>query len=126
MLCLGVTREQVGISELPKERTQSEMAEALRCAGRGTHGEIENRIGASPVTGWRRPCMRVVVCFSINQGKLLREHRGVTAGGRRGRGSDESRGAQLPKSKVSVRKEVDSEEYHSTVEADLPTAKKGT
>ncbi|RWV88130.1 hypothetical protein GW17_00049808 [Ensete ventricosum] len=36
------------------------------------------------------------------------------------------RGAQLPKSKVSVRKEVDSKEYQSVVEADLPIAKKGT
>ncbi|RZS26345.1 hypothetical protein BHM03_00059671 [Ensete ventricosum] len=50
----------------------------------------ENRIGASPVTRWRRPCMRVVVCLSIDQG----EHRGVEAVGRKGRGSDdESRGA---------------------------------
>ncbi|RZR96875.1 hypothetical protein BHM03_00025993 [Ensete ventricosum] len=31
----GVTREWVGKGELPKERTQSEVAEALRCAGRG-------------------------------------------------------------------------------------------
>ncbi|RWV79455.1 hypothetical protein GW17_00059411 [Ensete ventricosum] len=51
---------------------------------------------------------------------------GVEAGGRKGRGSDdESSGAQLPKSKVSVRKEVDSEEHHSAVEADLPIAKEG-
>ncbi|RWW08163.1 hypothetical protein GW17_00028417 [Ensete ventricosum] len=35
-----INYSEVGISELPKERTQSEMAEALRCAGRGTHGEI--------------------------------------------------------------------------------------
>ncbi|RZR74091.1 hypothetical protein BHM03_00032063 [Ensete ventricosum] len=39
---------------------------------------------------------------------------GVEAGGRKGRGSDnESSGAQLPKSKASVRKEVDSKERHS-------------
>ncbi|RRT36934.1 hypothetical protein B296_00036925 [Ensete ventricosum] len=50
----------------------------------------------------------------------------VEAGGRKGRGSDdESSGAQLPKSKASVRKEVDSEEHHSAVEADLPMAKEG-
>ncbi|RWV96615.1 hypothetical protein GW17_00040657 [Ensete ventricosum] len=60
-----------------------------------------------------RPCMRVVVCLSIDQGELLGGHSGVEAGGRKGRGSDdESSGAQLPKSKASVRKEVDSEEHH--------------
>ncbi|RWW39044.1 hypothetical protein BHE74_00055661 [Ensete ventricosum] len=52
---------------------------------------------------------------------------GVEASSRKGRGSDaESRGAQLPKSKASVRKEVDSEECYSAVEADLPIVKKGT
>ncbi|RWV77805.1 hypothetical protein GW17_00061323, partial [Ensete ventricosum] len=66
------------------------------------------------------------VCLSIDQGKLLRERRGVEAGGRKGRGSDdESRGTQLPKSKASVRKEVDSEECHSAIETDLPIAKNG-
>ncbi|RWV85417.1 hypothetical protein GW17_00052794 [Ensete ventricosum] len=44
----------------------------------------------------------------------------------RGRGSDDdSSGAQLPKSKASVRNEVDSEEHHRAVEADLPIAKEG-
>ncbi|RWW55863.1 hypothetical protein BHE74_00037464 [Ensete ventricosum] len=58
--------------------------------------------------------------------KLLGGHSGVEAGGRKGRGSDdESSGAQLPKSKVSVIKEVDSEEHHNAVEADLPIVKKG-
>ncbi|RZS20095.1 hypothetical protein BHM03_00052572, partial [Ensete ventricosum] len=67
----------------------------------------------------------VAVCLSIDQGELLGGHSGVEAGGRKGRGSDdESSGAQLPKSKVSVRKEVDSEEHHNAVEADLPIAKK--
>ncbi|RRT83927.1 hypothetical protein B296_00011432 [Ensete ventricosum] len=52
---------------------------------------------------------------------------GVEAGGRKGRGSDdESEGAQLPKSNASIRREVDSEEYHSAVEADLPIVKKET
>ncbi|RWV91220.1 hypothetical protein GW17_00046508 [Ensete ventricosum] len=42
------------------------------------------------------------------------------SGSRKGRGSDnESSGAQLPKSKTSVTKEVDSEEHHNAVEADL-------
>ncbi|RWW50463.1 hypothetical protein BHE74_00043261, partial [Ensete ventricosum] len=49
---------------------------------------------------------------------------GVEAGGRKGRRSDdESSEAQLPKSKASVRKEVDSEEHYSVVEADLPIVK---
>ncbi|RWW47023.1 hypothetical protein BHE74_00047025 [Ensete ventricosum] len=59
------------------------------------------------------------------RGELLGGH-GVEASGRKGRGSDdESSGAQLPKSKASVRKEVDSEEHHSAVETDLPIAKEG-
>ncbi|RRT34597.1 hypothetical protein B296_00036176 [Ensete ventricosum] len=36
---------------------------------------------------------------------------------------DESNGAQLPKSKASVRKEVDLEEHHSAVETDLSIVK---
>ncbi|RWW02237.1 hypothetical protein GW17_00034683 [Ensete ventricosum] len=61
--------------------------------------------------------MRVVVCLSIDQGELLGGHSGVEVGGRKGRGSgDESSGAQLPKSKASIRKEVDSEEHHSAAE----------
>ncbi|RRT59775.1 hypothetical protein B296_00014360 [Ensete ventricosum] len=66
------------------------------------------------------------VYLSIDQGELLGGHNGVEAGGRKGRGSDdESRGAQLPKSKASVSKEVDSEEHHSAAEADLLIAKEG-
>ncbi|RWW02827.1 hypothetical protein GW17_00034067 [Ensete ventricosum] len=85
----------------------------------------ENRIGMSPTTIWQRPCIQVAVCLSINQGKLLKEHKSVQVGGRKGRVSDdESRGAQLPKSKVSVRKVVDSEECHNTAKVDLPIVKK--
>ncbi|RZR88937.1 hypothetical protein BHM03_00016601 [Ensete ventricosum] len=59
----------------------------------------ENRIGASLATRWWRPCIRVAVYLSIDQGELLGEYRGVKAGGQKGRGSvDESGGAQLPKS----------------------------
>ncbi|RWV91933.1 hypothetical protein GW17_00045739 [Ensete ventricosum] len=36
------------------------------------------------------------------------------------------KGLSYPKSKASVRKEVDSEECHSAAEADLPIVKKGT
>ncbi|RWW84427.1 hypothetical protein BHE74_00006954 [Ensete ventricosum] len=70
--------------------------------------------------------MRVVVYLSIDQGELLGRHSSVEAGGRKWRGSDdESSGAQLPKSKASVRKEVDSEEHHSATKADLLVAKEG-
>ncbi|RRT48731.1 hypothetical protein B296_00014165 [Ensete ventricosum] len=60
------------------------------------------------------------------EAELLGGHSGVEAGGRKGRGSDdESSGAQLPKSNTSIRKEVDSKEHHSALEADLPIAKEG-
>ncbi|RWV86502.1 hypothetical protein GW17_00051601 [Ensete ventricosum] len=50
----------------------------------------------------------------------------VEADGRKGQGSDdESSGAQLPKSKASVGKEVDSEEHYSAAKVDLPIAKEG-
>ncbi|RWW22084.1 hypothetical protein GW17_00013717 [Ensete ventricosum] len=35
ILHLGVIQEWVGKGELPKERTQSKVAEALRCVGKG-------------------------------------------------------------------------------------------
>ncbi|RZS05267.1 hypothetical protein BHM03_00035743 [Ensete ventricosum] len=86
----------------------------------------ENRIGTSPAIRWRRPCLRVTVYLSIDHGELLGGYSGVEAGGRKRQGSDdESNGAQLPKSKASVRKEVDSEEHHNAVKADLLIAKKG-
>ncbi|RWW14843.1 hypothetical protein GW17_00021351 [Ensete ventricosum] len=89
--------------------------------------DAKNRIDTSPTTGWRRPCTKVVVYLSIDHGKLLGEHRGVKAGSRKRRASDdESRGAQLPKSKASIRMEVDSEECHNVAEADLLIAKKRT
>ncbi|RWV84200.1 hypothetical protein GW17_00054105, partial [Ensete ventricosum] len=86
----------------------------------------ENRIGASPATRWRRLCMRVAAYLSIDQGEMLGGHSSVEVSGRKGRGSDdESSGAQLSKSKVSLRKEVDSEEHHSAAEANLPIMKEG-
>ncbi|RRT37749.1 hypothetical protein B296_00032989 [Ensete ventricosum] len=90
----------------------------------GVTQEWENRISVSPATRWQRPCMGVAICISIDQGELLGGHNGVEAGDRKGRGrDDESNGAQLPKSTVSVRKEMDSEEHHSAVEADLSIVK---
>ncbi|RZR87827.1 hypothetical protein BHM03_00015290 [Ensete ventricosum] len=81
---------------------------------RTTEGEVRLQVPVSPIEGTRL------------YKELLGAHSSVEAGGRKGRGSDdESSGAQLPKSKVSVRKEVDSEEHHSAAEADLPIAKEG-
>ncbi|RZR86434.1 hypothetical protein BHM03_00013641 [Ensete ventricosum] len=51
----------------------------------------------------------------------------MEVGGRKERESDdESKRAQLPKSKALVRNEVESEEYRSVAEADLLVAKKGS
>ncbi|RWW29112.1 hypothetical protein GW17_00006377 [Ensete ventricosum] len=66
---------------------------------------------------WRRPYDVVageLDCFSAHI--RLREP---------DKSEDKADGAQLPKSKASVRKEVDSEERHSAAEADLPIAKEG-
>ncbi|RRT41210.1 hypothetical protein B296_00057051 [Ensete ventricosum] len=46
-------------------------------------------------------------------------------GARQVQGQGRSSGAQLPKSKASVRKEVDSEEHHSAIDADLSIVKEG-
>ncbi|RRT31537.1 hypothetical protein B296_00049185 [Ensete ventricosum] len=111
MLHTGVTQEWAIVSREEQDHTKEAK---------------ENRIGASLAIRWRRPCMRVAVCLSIDQGELLGGHSGVEVGGRKGQGSDdESSEAQLPKNKASVRKEVDSEEHHSAVEVDLPIVKEG-
>ncbi|RRT84155.1 hypothetical protein B296_00013620 [Ensete ventricosum] len=103
------------LREPDKSEDKAEEANvATKEANVATKEAKENKIGASPTIRWRRPCIRVAVCLSIDQGKLLREHRGVEAGSRKGRGSDdEFRGAQLPKNKVSIRLEVDSEECYN-------------
>ncbi|RZR79971.1 hypothetical protein BHM03_00005850 [Ensete ventricosum] len=120
MLHLGVTQEWVDKGELPRERKKkSEKTKALCCVGKGHTWRSR-----SPMAG-------ELDCFSAHI--RLREPDmsedkadGVEAGGRKGRGSDdESSGAQLPKSKASVRKEVDSEEHHSAIEAYLPIVKEG-
>ncbi|RRT45070.1 hypothetical protein B296_00027609 [Ensete ventricosum] len=86
----------------------------------------ENRIGASPAIRWRRPCMRVAVCLSIDQGELVGGHNSVEVDDPKGQGSDdESSGAQLPKSKASARKEVNSEKHDNATEAVLPIANEG-
>ncbi|RRT42475.1 hypothetical protein B296_00027942 [Ensete ventricosum] len=42
-----------------------------------------------------------------------------------GKSDDKTEGDQLPKSKASVRKDMDSKEYHSVIEVDLLITKKG-
>ncbi|RWW76590.1 hypothetical protein BHE74_00015305 [Ensete ventricosum] len=60
----------------------------------------ENIIGVCPLTRWRRSCMRVVVCLSIDQGELLCEHKGIEAGGRKGEEATTSLyGLNYPKAK---------------------------
>ncbi|RRT47796.1 hypothetical protein B296_00037494 [Ensete ventricosum] len=91
-----------------------------------TNSSEENRIGASPATRWRRLCKRVAVFLSIDQGELLRRHSGVEQVVERDEEATTSpEGLSYPKSKLLGRKEVDSEERHSAVEADLPIAKEG-
>ncbi|RWV94548.1 hypothetical protein GW17_00042903 [Ensete ventricosum] len=129
MLHSCVTQEWRDEGELPREQTKNRRwRRPYDVLTEATRGEVvvRNRIGVSPATRWQRPYMRVVLYLSIDQGELLGGHSGVEAGGRKGRGSDdESSGAQLPKCKALVRKEVDSEEHHSAAEADLPIAKEG-
>ncbi|RZR84292.1 hypothetical protein BHM03_00011076 [Ensete ventricosum] len=85
-------------------------------------GDFESMIGAAK----ELDCSGAHICLR-ELDKSEDKAEGVEASSRKGRGSDaESRGAQLPKSKASVRKEVDSEECYSAVEADLPIVKKGT
>ncbi|RWV93801.1 hypothetical protein GW17_00043709 [Ensete ventricosum] len=65
-----------------------------KALARDKRTQRRNRIGASPTIGWRRPCMGVTICLSIDQRELLGEHKGVEAGGRKRRGSnDESKEA---------------------------------
>ncbi|RRT35655.1 hypothetical protein B296_00014458 [Ensete ventricosum] len=81
-------------------RERNQITSTSESHGGGLNFIKENRIGVSPVTRWRRPCMRVTVCLSIDQGELLGRHSSVEAGGRKGRGSeDESSEAHYLKGK---------------------------
>ncbi|RWW79998.1 hypothetical protein BHE74_00011676 [Ensete ventricosum] len=101
---------------------------AQQVRGQGRVSEVaikeakENRIGTSPATRWRRPCMRVAVCLSIDHGELLGGHSGVEVGGRKGRESDDEFGeAQLPKTQspsnlaFSTTKRMGEVEYPSSL-----------
>ncbi|RWV79619.1 hypothetical protein GW17_00059216 [Ensete ventricosum] len=150
MLHPGVTQEWVDEGELSRERTKNRrwrrpydvLAEATRgevvvqfitresvCNGdvtRRRHGVFVCASKLALDESLSHQHMGAVYHRGRSPRELLGGHSGVEAGDRKGRGSDdESNGAQLPKSKVLVRKEVDSEEHHSTAEADLPIAKEG-
>ncbi|RZS20729.1 hypothetical protein BHM03_00053277 [Ensete ventricosum] len=73
-------------------------------------------------SGWR---VGLLQCsHSFKGARQVREQGQVVERGEDATTSPE--GLIYPKSKVSVRKEVDSEEHHSAAEADLPIAKEGT
>ncbi|RWW76637.1 hypothetical protein BHE74_00015262 [Ensete ventricosum] len=76
------SRAYIRLKESGKSNDKAEQANVT------TKKAKENRMGARPVTRWQRSCMGVTVCLSIDQGELLGEHRGIEAGGRKGRGSD--------------------------------------
>ncbi|RRT58278.1 hypothetical protein B296_00015904 [Ensete ventricosum] len=140
MLHPGVTREWVGEGELPKERTEIGDGRGPTTCWQRPHMEklqsefiTQEFVYNGDVTKRRYGAadLRLLQClYSLRlrePDKSKDKTEGVEAVGRKGRGSDdEFGGTQLPKSKASDRKEVDSEECHSAVEADLLTAKKGT
>ncbi|RZR81353.1 hypothetical protein BHM03_00007551 [Ensete ventricosum] len=55
----------IRLRELDKSENKTEQENVA------TKEAKKNIIGINPATMWRRPCMRVVVCLSIDQGKLL-------------------------------------------------------
>ncbi|RRT47832.1 hypothetical protein B296_00008522 [Ensete ventricosum] len=137
VLYIGVTQEWVDEGELPIERTKNwRWRRPYEVLAEATYGEVLRwvfRMCTSNLTSDEslgHKHMGAMYHGGRSQIASTREliggHSGVEAGGRKGRESDdESSGAQLPKSKVSVRKEVDSEECHSTAKADLSIAKEG-
>ncbi|RWV81730.1 hypothetical protein GW17_00056827 [Ensete ventricosum] len=121
MLRPGVTQEWVDKGEIPRERTKNRRWQRPY----DVYDRSSWRVGLLQCSHSLKGARQVRGQSRVSE-QLLGGHNGVEAGGQKGRGSDdESSGAQLPKSKASVRKEVDSEEHHSAAEADLPIAKKG-
>lgn len=111
---LDYSRDHIHLNELDMSEDKVEWANVT------TKDVKENRINMSPITWWWKPCMRVIVSLFINQGKLLRKHRNVKAISWKGWESDESKEA-----KVLIMIEVDLEECHDAIDADLPIVKKG-
>ncbi|RZR74882.1 hypothetical protein BHM03_00045488 [Ensete ventricosum] len=131
MLRPGVTQEWVEEGELPRERTKNRRwRRPYDVLAEATHGEVVVRrrvfrVCASKLASYESLGHQHMGAVYHRGRKLLGGHSGVEVGGRKGRGSDdESSGAQLPKTKASIRKE-DSEEHHNAAEADLPIAKEG-
>ncbi|RRT50990.1 hypothetical protein B296_00008482 [Ensete ventricosum] len=97
ILRLGVTREWVGEGELPKERTQSEMTEALRFRGQGRREERDADARQRIVGLWVSNAMvpqRRDFRGVIDPLLLWRE----SIGRKRGRGGGECRGElQVPR-----------------------------
>ncbi|RRT62482.1 hypothetical protein B296_00008934 [Ensete ventricosum] len=81
---MGAAGELDCFSTLIRLREPDKSEDKVESANVATKEAKENRINASPATRWQRPCMRVAVCLSINQGELLGGHSGVEAGGRKG------------------------------------------
>ncbi|RWV87233.1 hypothetical protein GW17_00050802 [Ensete ventricosum] len=130
MLRPSVTQEWVEEYELPRERTKNRRwRRPYDMLAEATRGKVVVQVHHTRICMIR--AAGELDCFSAHirlreSDKSEDKADGVKAGGRKGRESDdESSGAQLPKSKASVRKEVDSEERHSAAKADLPIAKEG-
>ncbi|RWW52901.1 hypothetical protein BHE74_00040648 [Ensete ventricosum] len=72
--------------------------------------------------GWRGGLLQC--SYSLKGARQVRGQGRVVERGEEATTSPE--GLSYPKSKASIRKEVDSEEHHSAAEADLPIVKEGT
>jgi len=84
---VGLLQSSYSLKGARQVRGQGRVSE--RCY-QGSYGE-QNR--CKPYNAMAEAMHGSAVCLSIDQKELLGEHRGVEAGGRKGRGSDdESRG----------------------------------
>ncbi|RZR87533.1 hypothetical protein BHM03_00014956 [Ensete ventricosum] len=121
MLHPGVTQEWVDKGELPREPPKIGDSRGSTICMIKSYWELHFSVGHNKKKGYG-----FKESMSWYRRELLGGHSGVEVGGRKGRGRDDkSSGAQLPKSKALVRKEVDSKEHHSVVEVNLPIAKEG-
>ncbi|RRT61136.1 hypothetical protein B296_00017117 [Ensete ventricosum] len=148
MLHLGVTQEWVDEGELPREQTKNRRwRRPYDVLAEATRGEVVVQVQHTRIClQWRCHqeatwCMIGAAgeldCFSAHihlrepdksEDKAETARRTQWCRSRWSKGArkrNESSGAQLPKSKASVRKEVDSEERHRAVEVDLLIANKG-
>ncbi|RZS20304.1 hypothetical protein BHM03_00052819 [Ensete ventricosum] len=113
MLRPGVTQKWVDEGELPRERTKNRRwRRPYDVLAEATHREVVVRVHQNLYAIEMSPRGDMVQWIVVVE-------RGEEA-------TMSSKGLNYPKSKVSVRKEVDSEERHSAAEVDLPIAKEGT